>query len=190
MFEKLFSDTLNCTRFERCPDEQHGGLGGDSLLASCEAKAFRGGGFYGYAVKCNPEGFGKVRPHLQDVGGESGTLRDHGAIEVAAGVTVILDESFHLAEQNEAVRALVTRVGVWKVLAEVSEREGTEQGVHHGMGEDVGVRVAVQSTVMGNLNSAEDELAACDEGVNVESTSDSERHQQKQMRVREQSELD
>jgi hypothetical protein len=43
---------------------------------------------------------------------------------------------------------------------------------------------------MGNLNSAEDELAACGEGVNVESASDSERHQQKQMRVREQSELD
>ena len=163
---------------------------GDSFFASRETEVFRGGGFYRHAIKCNPESMGKLRPHLWDMRGESGALRDHDAVEVAADIAVLPDERFHLAEQREAVRTLVTGVGVWKMLAEVAERKGTEQGIHHGMAEDIGVGVALQPAIMGNLDPAENELTACGKGVNVKSASDSKRHQQRQMRVRGQSKLD
>lgn len=59
----------------------------------------------------------------------------------------------------DAVRTEIADVVVRKALPNVAEGRRAEQRIHDCVGQDVGVRVPVQSFFKGNFNAAEDELS-------------------------------
>ena len=81
-------------------------------------------------------------------------------------------ERGNVPQQRYAVRALVARVGIRKVLADVTERERTEQGIHDGMREHICVRVTVQTKLKRNVHTADDARSAGDQSVYVVTVSD------------------
>ena len=83
-----------------------------------------------------------------------------------------LDRRAAFGEQRERVGAAVLRVGVGEVMADVAERGGAEQGIGDRVAERVGVGVAEQAVRVRDLDAAEDELPAGDEGVRVPAFAD------------------
>jgi hypothetical protein len=61
------------------------------------------------------------------------------------------------------------------VLADVAQPRGTQQRIADGVQQHVGIAVAEQALLVGNLHPADDELAACNELVDVESLADAHR---------------
>ena len=62
-------------------------------------------------------------------------------------------------QKLDAVRAEIADVVVGKALPNVAEGRRAEQRIHDCVGQDVGVRVPVQSFFKGNFDAAEDELS-------------------------------
>jgi hypothetical protein len=80
------------------------------------------------------------------------------------------DQLARLAQQLDGVGVPVALIGVGKVVADVLETGGAQQGVGDCVGEHVGVGVTEEPVLGRDLHAAEDELAArvriC-EGVGV-----------------------
>ena len=81
-----------------------------------------------------------------------------------------------MPQQRKAVRALVGRVGIGEVLADVAERQCTEKRVHHRVRQHIRVRMAVQTKLKRNIYAADDAVSALDQSVYVIAMSDSHIH--------------
>ena len=77
-----------------------------------------------------------------------------------------------MAQQFDAVRARIARVGVREVFADVAQRERAEQCVHDRVREHVRVRVAVQPGLVRDVHPADDAFAAGHQPVYVVAVSD------------------
>ena len=71
---------------------------------------------------------------------------------------------------------LVARVAVGKVAADVTQRDGTEQGIGNRMQQGIGVGMPEQAGFMGNLDTAENQLAARDQAMHVVALPDPKVH--------------
>ena len=105
--------------------------------------------------------------HLGYVGRHFGLLGHDDAIDIAYAVAVVVEQLVAVAEQQFAVYALVARVGVREVLADVAKGGGTKEGVADGVEQHVGVGVAEEPQGVGYLDSAEPQFAVGDKLVNV-----------------------
>ena len=103
---------------------------------------------------------------------ELGRLREHGRIQIAELPAALAHERGNVPQQRNAVRALVARVGIRKMFADITERERTEQGIHDGVREHVRVRVTVQTKLKRNVHTADDARSAGDQSVYVVTMSD------------------
>src|SRR6185369_6253529 len=123
-------------------------------------------------VELDAERAGDALAHRGDVRGEARRLRDHRRVDVADVPAGAADTPCRFGEQRERVGALVLRVALGKVVADVAERSGTEERVGDRMAERVGVGVAEQAVRVRDLDAAEDELSALDERVRVPALAD------------------
>ena len=71
-----------------------------------------------------------------------------------------------------ATHALVCGIAVGIVLANVAKPGSAEERIADRVEQDVGVRVAVEAFVEGNVDAADDELAAGDEPMHVKTLAD------------------
>ena len=78
----------------------------DSLLASCEAELFGGGGFDGEVLDVDAHDIGESLLHLGDVWVELGTLCADGSIDVANGIAFGCYEVDGFAEKYLGVDVL------------------------------------------------------------------------------------
>ena len=101
------------------------------------------------------------------MGSELRALRDDRAVHVADAPSVFPEQRADTAQQQHAVRALIGGVFIRKMLPDVPERGGAEQGVHQRMREHVGVGVPEQALLPGDVDPAEDQPAALDQPVHV-----------------------
>ena len=151
-------------------------MGGYALAAAREAEAFGGGAAHGDMRVLYAEGVGQVLAHGFPVVPDLGPLTDHDRIHVGYGPRVT-DEPAHLAQQLDGVGVPVALVGVGKVVSDVLEPRGPEQGVGDGVGEDIGVGVAEEAFTGGDLYATEDQVALLvrpGEGVGVYPQADPE----------------
>ena len=79
-----------------------------------------------------------------------------------------------MTQQHAAVDALIARVGVGEMVADVTQRGGTQQGIAQGMDGNVGVAVAQQASLPFNLDAAQPQGSTLDQAVYVKSHSDAE----------------
>jgi hypothetical protein len=59
------------------------------------------------------------------------------------------------------------------MTTDVAEARGAEESVTYGMKQDIGIRVAEQTLIMGNVDAADDQLSSCNEAVYVVTSADS-----------------
>ena len=142
-------------------------MGGDAFGAAGEAEALGGGRFHGDAVDGDVQVGGDVLAHGRDVRRHLGLLGDDGDVDVADTVSAVAQQRDDVAQEHARVGTGVGGVGVGEEVADVAEGGGAEQGVAEGVEGHVGIAMAQQATVMGNVYSADDAPASGDEAVYV-----------------------
>ena len=83
----------------------------------------------------------------------------------------LADDCADLAQEIHRVGVFIAFVGIREVVSDIFESDSPKQGIGDGMGEDIGVRVAEESSLKGYIYTAKDELTRLTifrEGVNVE----------------------
>jgi hypothetical protein len=73
------------------------------------------------------------------MGRQLGPLRNDGAIDVTNGIPLLCHESHRLVQKDVAAGALPFGVVIREELANVGQRKGAEDGIDHGMEENVAV---------------------------------------------------
>ena len=109
--------------------------------------------------------------HRRDVRTEFGLFGADGDVAVDQAVAVVIEQRHNVLEQQAAVDALVARVGVRKMVADITQRCGTQQGVAQGMYSDIGVAVSQQAAVPLDVHATQPQGPALDKPVNVKSQS-------------------
>src|ERR1022692_1388616 len=77
------------------------------------------------------------------------------------------DDARGFLQKNLAGNIFPARVGVWKKVANVRFAQRAEERVANGVHQRVGIRMAVETFGVWNLDAAEDEFASRDQRVNV-----------------------
>ena len=73
-----------------------------------------------------------------------------------------------MAQQLPAVDALETLIGIREMLADVAQRGRAEQGIADRVQQHIGVGMAKQTAIVGNIDTADDQPAPLGEGMHVE----------------------
>ena len=156
--------------------QQADGPGGDALLATHEAQALGGGCGEAHLRGVDPHRLGHALPHGVAVRCELGRLRRDGAVAVHEAKSPLARKVRDPRQEDHAVRALVGWVGVREEPPYVAGAHGAEDGVHERVGDDVGIGVALEPALRGDVHPAEDEGAPLGERVDVKPMADPERH--------------
>ena len=119
---------------------------------------------------------GTARAHRVDVRAQLGPLHRDSRIHVADFVALGADQAHDLGQQLLAVDALVLRIGVRKVQADVAQGRRTEQPVANHMKQHVGIRMALRPDLVLDLNTAQPQLIALGQLVNVVAYANPETH--------------
>ena len=112
------------------------------------------------------------------MGFQLGPLGDHHRIDVHHLPTPLRHQGHHLLQQLEAVGPLPLRIRRREVLADVSERQRTKQGIHHRMHQHIGIAVAIKAKPIGMLQGdpTEDQRSALHQPVDVITVADPHLH--------------
>ena len=86
-------------------------------------------------------------------------------------IAPLIEQRHNVLEQQAAVDALVARVSVGEVVADVAQGGSAQQRVAQGMDGDVGVAVAQQPLLPGDVHAAQPQFTPLDEAVNVKTHS-------------------
>jgi hypothetical protein len=101
------------------------------------------------------------------VGDQLGGFRKQGSIQIEDGGLTFLGKAGGLGEKDGAGGSLPVGVGVGKVGANIARGESAEDSIGEGMKKDIGIAVTVETEVVGNGDTAEDQGAARNQRMNV-----------------------
>ena len=105
-------------------------------------------------------------------GASLGGLGHNGGVHIAYAEATRTQAGHDLLQQLEAVRPGKGGVAVREEMSDIPHGAGAQHGVHHGVGEDVGVGVAQQALLIGDAYAAEDQLPVLGQAVYIISVSD------------------
>ena len=147
-----------------CVQSGHG-VGGHAGAVAGEAQVLLGGGLDVDPVRLCPErrpcfpAFACGRPTL--------CLGDEGGVDVHHPVSGVCQSVPDPGQQHQAGDVQKGVVTVRKQAADVSQGGGTQQRVHHRVGQHVGVGVTVQPPVIGDVDAAQDQRTSGGEPVDI-----------------------
>ena len=140
-----------------------GGTGaGAHVVHALVRLALDADGRHGHAKKP-----GEAFADRADPAGESRTFADDGGVHVDDAVAGGRDLRHCGGEQFRGIGVLPLRVAVGEVRADVAERRRAEERIYQGMDQRVGVGMAGEAVLPGELDAAEDEPAPGREPVRV-----------------------
>ena len=137
-------------------------MSSDAFLASCKPEALGRGGLDANLLNCDPQSSRDVFAHLPAISRQARGLRNDDAVDVNDLKTGIGEHRAKASEQNERIRILEIRIGIWIQGADVLcafDPCGPEKGIHDRMDQDVSIRMANKPTIIRDINSADDEFA-------------------------------
>ena len=102
-----------------------------------------------------PDGGAEVSLHLVTVRRDLRTFAHHGAVDVRRPPAVLGEHRRDVTQQRHRVGALPAVVGVGEVHPDVAQTGSAEQGVGAGVGNRVGVAVALEADHAVEVTSAE-----------------------------------
>lgn len=159
--------------FLALPFQQYHSVCADSLLASCEAELFGGGGFDGDVIDVDAHDIGEGLLHLGDVWVELGTLCTDGSIDVANGIAFGCYEVDGFAEKYLGIDVLeLVTFFRGEVVADVAHVGCTKYGIADGMDENVSVGMAEQSMCVLQFDATEPEVASFNKFVDIVAEAD------------------
>ena len=112
---------------------------GDALARAGKAKALLGRRLDADAVNIHVHALRQISAHLRDVRRELRRLGKHRAVQIADHVSGRVQAGRYGAQQRQTVRAGIIRVIVREKVADVPQSRRTEQRIHDGVREHVGV---------------------------------------------------
>ena len=118
---------------------------------------------------------GNVCPHGGNMRRELRLLSNHGRINVDDPVAVRRQHTADKRQKVQRIRALVGRILVRKVLADVAERRRAEQRVRDGVQQHVRIRMPEQPERMRDFHAAENEVTPRHKAVHVIAVPDPKR---------------
>lgn len=148
-------------------------MGCRALFGSHKAKPFIGRRLDGNLVRRDVENAGNVDEHVGNVRGDLRTFKNDGRINIDDGEAMLLKQIADVPQEKHTGNPLVSRIRVREVLSDISKAGRPEQGIHDGMEENIGVRMAVEPLRVGNIHAAEGELPSFYQTVNVVSETNS-----------------
>lgn len=110
---------------------------------------------------------GKVGAHGIAVRGDFGLLAGNGAVGIDKLKAQLARIVHHTGKQHHRVGALIGRIGVGEQFADVSPAAGAQNGVGQGVREHIGIRVAQQTALIGNVDPADNTSTTLHQTVNV-----------------------
>ena len=149
-------------------------MGRDALATTKAAQTLSSRSFDTHRAHIETETVGQLLPHLRKMRQELRLLRDDGRIDVQGPQSGNLDLAHHMAQQFEAIGSLPSGVVRGEMLADITERGSTEQSIGNSMRQRVGVGVAEESSIMGNLHAPQYQTSALYKRVNVVSKPNSQ----------------
>ena len=108
--------------------------------------------------------------------GELGLLGDQRCIDIDRPPAFFRQQRHCAAQQHAAVGALVARVGVGKVAANIAQRDGAEERIGNRVQQRVGVGMTEQPGCVRDFHAAEYQLAAFNQPMHVVTLPDSKTH--------------
>ena len=139
---------------------QADGVGGDALLAACEAEPFGGRGLDGDIVLVAATDLCHTGLHGRDVGIHLGALGADGGVDVHQTVAFCGNQGDGVAEDDLAVHAFGLCRGVGEVIADVAHIRCSQQGIADGVQQHVGIAVTQEALTVFDLDAAHPEVAA------------------------------
>jgi hypothetical protein len=109
----------------------------------------------------------QFRRHVGNVARQSWRLSEHGGVDVDEPGRVRLDKGAHRSQEFQARDAAVSRIAIWKVMAQITQRKGAQQRFGNGMGQDIRVGVSVQPPIRRDRHPAEHERPARDQRMQI-----------------------
>ena len=140
---------------------------GTSFAGPGEAEPLLGGGLDADLGGIQPAARGNGGPHVIDIGAELRTLGQQCGIDVFDPEAGIPDQCGDMGEQISAGGSGKALVGIREPQSDVPERGRAEQGIHNGVQQDIGIRMAEQSLFKRNGNASENQRTSLDEPMDV-----------------------
>ena len=128
-------------------------MGGDDFLLADRSHAFAGLGLDTDLARLTSEDLGNATGNLFSVGAQLWSLGLDHAIEIFDSIAGI---GHLLPGQREHLGRVAVGVflsGVWKQLTNIAQRRRAEQCVGDSMQQDIGVRMADQFAIVGDVDS-------------------------------------
>ena len=105
-----------------------------------------------------------------------GPLADHGDVGVADTPAALADQFVAAAQESTAVRIFPLGIAGREMLADVAQRQRTEHRVAQRMDHHVAVGMGYDTAVMRNADTAQHDVIAVAEGVDIEALADADGH--------------
>ena len=152
------------------PRQSDGGrrIGGDSFAASGEAELFAGGRFHGDTIDGDAGNARDRLTHGVAVRADLRRLADDGEIKMRDAAAALRDAVAGEFEEAIGSRAFPLRIARREMRTDIAIGQRAEQGVGEGMQTDIGVGVAGQCLTVRNLETAEPDMIAGAERMDVD----------------------
>jgi hypothetical protein len=140
---------------------------GDTLLAAGKTQFFCGGGFYIYMVDCTAEISGQIEAHIMQMGCHFWALGNNGYICISQCIALCSHHSHNSGQQIATVAIFVGRVGVGKVLTNITQSKGTQQAINQGVNKYIPIGMSNKSPLIGNTDSPQYKSTALAKSVDI-----------------------
>lgn len=150
-------------------------MGGDTGALTDGPDAFLGGGLDPDGFHRDLQRFGELFFHALQIGGDLGLLGDQGGVDVHQPVPEAARLLHGPAEDDLGGDALDGRIGIGKVVTDIVEATGPEDGIGNGVTEHIGIRVADQADLGEERHAAQNQRESSLQAVDVVAVADAER---------------
>ena len=114
----------------------------NTLAAARKSELFLSRCLYVDVVNVDSERIGDPLAHKRNVRRELRSLRDNCGIHVNYKIILFPQKRSNVARQSKAVGALVSGIGVGKMLSNISKRRRTEKCIHYRVQKHVRIRMS------------------------------------------------